>query len=118
MLFASFDVPTVDDASIVSEFLLQIAEITHILEVQSHVGREDAVDHQFPHCRIGKCLGPIAPEDLRVCSTMERLKNGAIVVELCEGSIERNQESVIDTGVPHVVPYGGNKKCKCVEWFE
>lgn len=108
MLLANFDVPTVDHAFVVSEFLLQIAEITHVLEVQSHVRREDAINHQLPHSRIREGFGPVAAKDLRICSTMERFKNRAVVVQLRQGSIEGDQESVVDTGVPNVMSNGRN----------
>jgi hypothetical protein len=56
-------------------FLLQVATVGHVLEVDSHVSCQDIADHHFPYCLILKSRWPEPAKDLRECGTMERFKN-------------------------------------------
>jgi hypothetical protein len=88
LLFTNFDAPAIKDTFFMCNLLLKTTEIGHVLEVEAHVRGEDVVDHELAHGNIGKDSWPVAAQDLRVCSAVERLENGSIIIELGEGGVE------------------------------
>jgi hypothetical protein len=98
--------------------LLQIPEIAHVLEVKTHVSRKDIVDHQLAHGAVCEGVRPIAAQYLRVSGTMKGFKNGAVVVQLSQRSIEGYKKSVVDTRVTYVVSDSGDEKREGIEWLQ
>ena len=117
LLFAKLDAPAIEDALFMCDLFLEATQIGHVLEMQAHVGGEDVVDHELTHGNVGKDSWPVAAQDLRICSAVERLEDGAVVVELSEGSVESDQEGIVDTWVTDVVPNCRDEEGKSVKRF-
>lgn len=49
---------------------------------------------------------------------MERFEDGTVVVQLCEGRVQSDEESVVDAWVAYVVAYCGDEECEGVERTE
>jgi hypothetical protein len=71
LFFLHLGIPGISIATVVSNLLLQISEIAHILKVQTHVSREDIVNHQLPHSAVRESFRPIATQYLRVGGAMK-----------------------------------------------
>jgi hypothetical protein len=46
---------------------------------------------------------------------MESFKYRLVVVQLREGSVESDEEAIVDTRMPYIMTDGSNKKCEGIE---
>lgn len=100
------------------QLLLQISQISHILEMKTHVGCKDRVDHKLPHGNIREGVWPVSAKDLRVGRTVEGLEYGAVIVELGQWRVEGDQKGVVDTRMTHIMPYCRDEQGQGVEGLE
>lgn len=55
------------------DLFLQIAQLLHVVGMDTHVSSQDGADHQFPQSLVLECTWPMATENLRVGCTVESL---------------------------------------------
>ena len=80
-----------------------------------HICGKNGFDQETTQVRVVESNALIPAEDLRICGTVESLKNGTIVIQLGEGGLECDEESIIDTWMPDIMPDGCDHECQRVE---
>lgn len=83
--------------------------------VDAHISGEDRANHKRAHLRILKDGGPVPAEYLGVSSAVKGLENRSVVVELGEGSIELDEEHVVDTWMAYIMTQSNDKECEGVK---
>lgn len=93
----------------------EFTELINEVIVDAHIGSEDRANHKCAHLCILKDSGPVPAEYLRVSSAVEGLENRSVVVELGEGSIELDEEHVVDTRMAYIMAQSNDKECEGIK---
>lgn len=93
-------------------------EFTELIDeviVDAHISSEDRANHKCAHLCILKDGGPVPAEYLGVSSAVKGLENRSVVVELGEGSIELDEEHVVDAWMAYIMTQSNDKECEGVK---
>lgn len=94
----------------------EFTELVDEVIVDAHIGSEDRANHKRAHLCILKDGGPVPAEYLGVGRAVKGLENRSVVVELGEGSIELDEEHVVDTWMAYIMAQSNDKECEGVKW--
>jgi hypothetical protein len=64
IFFSFLCIPALDSAHVVGDFLLQFAEIGHVLKMQAHICGKYAGNHQPSHGSVLECRSPVSAQYL------------------------------------------------------
>lgn len=97
---------------------LQVAQLLHVVGVDSHVGGKNGADHEFAESFVLERSRPMTAQNLRIGGTVKSFQYRLVVVQLCKRSVQLDQEHIVDSGVTDIVPDGRDKKGQGLEWPE
>lgn len=93
----------------------EFTELINEVIVDAHIGSEDGANHKCAHLCILEDSGPVPAEYLGVSSAVKGLENRSVVVELGKGSIELDEEHVVDTRMAYIMAQSDDKECEGVK---